>query len=180
MALFIPKMCVPSLAEVDLNMLAGRGINAVILDLDNTILPWRDHQVPPESERWVQTAMERGIKLCIASNTRNPRRLRKVAEALGIRAFDKIAKPRRRGLRMAMDVMGSTSETTAIIGDQIFTDIVGGNRLSLLTILVQPMHPREFIGTKVSRLFEKPILALLVKRGMLGTKGTSKASDIQD
>lgn len=178
--LFFPKLCIPSLADVDLDMLAERGINAVILDLDNTILPWRDHHVPPKSEDWIKRAMERGIKLCIASNTRNPRRLRIVAEGLGIQAFDKAAKPRRSGLRRAMDIMESTIETTAIIGDQIFTDIVGGNRLTILTILVQPMHHREFVGTKISRLFEKPFLAALARRGMLGTKGTDKASDIQD
>lgn len=178
--LLIPDLCIRSLAEVELDMLIARGIKAVILDLDNTLLPWRDYEIPPESLAWVKNAKEKGIKLFIASNTHNPRRLKVVAGELGIPSMDKIAKPRRRGLRAAMEVMGSTPATTAMIGDQIFTDIIGGNRLSLLTILVQPMHKREFLGTKISRLFEKPILAWLSKRGRIGTKKAEAESEIRD
>jgi hypothetical protein len=178
--LLCPKVCAPSLAEVDLDALADRGIDSIILDLDNTILPWRDYDIPPESADWVRRATERGMSLCIASNTRNPRRLKAVAEELGISCFDRIAKPRRTGLRAAMETMGSTASRTAIIGDQIFTDILGGNRLGLLTVLVRPLHRREFVGTKVTRLFEKAILAWLSRRGMLGTKTARQASERQD
>jgi HAD superfamily phosphatase (TIGR01668 family) len=169
--LFTPKLYSNSLAEIDLDDLAARGIKYLLLDLDNTILPWRDHTVPQESLTWINRAIERGMRVCIASNTRNPRRLRSVAGELDVPCLDKIAKPRRTGLRAAMRTIDATLEETAIIGDQIFTDIVGGNRLGILTILVKPMHPREFVGTKVSRFFEKPILAMLRKRGLLGTKG---------
>jgi uncharacterized protein len=169
--LLCPKLFAPSLAEVDIEMLASRGIVAIILDLDNTILPWKDREVPPESEDWVRRAKEKGIKLCIASNTRNPGRLRSVAEMLGVLALDKASKPGRGGIKRAMDIMGSTVSNTALIGDQIFTDVLGGNRLSLLTILVKPMHQREFFGTKISRFFEKFVLAALVRKGMIGTKG---------
>ena len=178
--LLTPKLYISSLAEVEHDMLAARGIKAVILDLDNTLLPWRDYEIPPESLAWVERAKEKGVKLFIASNTHNPKRLRVVAEKLGIPSLDRIAKPRRKGLRAAMDIMGSTPSTTAMIGDQIFTDIVGGNRLELLTILVSPLHRREFVGTKISRLFEKPILAWLTRRGLRGTKGTEGESEIQD
>lgn len=176
--LLFPKLFVESLAEVDLDALASRGITSILLDLDNTILPWRGCEVPPESLEWIKRACEMGMKLFIASNTRNPRRLRSIAEKLDIPCMDKIAKPRRKGLKAAMAEMGSTPEQTAIIGDQIFTDILGGNRLSLYTILVKPMHPREFIGTKISRLFEKPVLAMLARRGMLGTKAPRGESEV--
>jgi HAD superfamily phosphatase (TIGR01668 family) len=178
--LLSPKLFAPSLGEVDLNALAERGVDSIILDLDNTILPWRDYEIPPESADWVRRALERGMSLCIASNTRNPRRLRAVAQKLGISCFDRIAKPRRRGLRAAMETMCSVPSRTAIIGDQIFTDILGGNRLGLLTVLVRPMHRREFVGTKVSRLFEKLVLTWLSKRGMSGTKAARQASERQD
>lgn len=168
--LMCPNLCADSLADVDLDMLAARGTEFVILDLDNTILPWRDSDVPPESAEWIRRACERGMKLFIASNTRNPRRLRAVAEELGIPCVDKIAKPRRSGLRLAMRKMGATADRTVMIGDQVLTDIVAGNRLSLFTILVRPMHRREFIGTKVSRLVERVVLGMLSRRGMIGTK----------
>lgn len=178
--LLCPRLYVPSLADVDLDMLAQRGIEAIILDLDNTILPWRDSEVPRESETWIKMAIERGMKLCIASNTRNPRRLVAVARKLGIQALDRIAKPRRKGLMSAMAAMGSTPASTAMIGDQVFTDVLGGNRLGLFTILVRPMHRREFFGTKISRFFERRVLAMLTERGMLGTKGPDEASEVQD
>jgi HAD superfamily phosphatase (TIGR01668 family) len=118
------------------------------------------------------------MKLCIASNTHNPRRLREIASELGIPCMDRIAKPRRKGLRKAMAAMGSDQTTTALIGDQIFTDVLGGNRLSLYTILVKPMHKREFIGTKFTRLIERVALAWLAKRGMLGTKESEGESEV--
>ena len=179
-SLLCPKLYAPSLAEVDVGALAEQGIDSIILDLDNTILPWRGSEIPPESAEWVRRALERGMKLCIASNTRNPRRLRAVAEKLGIPYLDKIAKPRRRGLRSAMDLIGAVPSRTALVGDQIFTDIVGGNRLSLLTVLVRPMHRREFIGTKISRLFERLVLAWLSRRGLFGTKASGRASELKD
>lgn len=180
MSLLCPKMYVPSLAEVDLNGLKEQGIRAIMLDLDNTILPWKDHNVPDQSREWIRSALGCGMKLCIASNTHNPKRLRKIADGLGVPYMHKLVKPRRKGLRAAMAMMDSTTETTAIIGDQIFTDILGGNRLRILTILVKPMHKREFIGTKFSRMLERPVMAWLFKRDMLGTKAAEKASEVQE
>lgn len=172
-----PKLYSRSLADVDLDDLMRRGIGHILIDLDNTILPWRDRSVPQESYDWITRAQEKGVKLCIASNTHNPARLREVADRLGVPCFDKIGKPLRRGLQAAMETIGGTLASTAIIGDQIFTDIVGGNRLRILTVLVAPMHQREFFGTKISRLFEKPVLAWLSRRGSLGTKGREGASE---
>ncbi len=171
MEIFTPKQYAHSLAEIDLDGLAKLGIKYILLDLDNTILPWRDYEIPQESCEWIKAALGRGMKICIASNTRNPARLCHVSKELDIPCLDKIAKPRRTGLRAAMRVIGGKLEETAIIGDQIFTDVVGGNRLGIHTVLVHPMHPREFAGTKISRLFEKPIIAMLAKRGLIGTKG---------
>ncbi|MBI2844418.1 MAG: YqeG family HAD IIIA-type phosphatase [Armatimonadetes bacterium] len=178
--LLCPRLYAESLAGVDLDALAERGIEAILLDLDNTILPWRDSEVPEESAKWVREALDRGMRLCIASNTRNPRRLKLVAGKLGIPCLDKIAKPRRKGLRQAIHIVGSDASRTAVIGDQIFTDILGGNRLRMFTILVRPMHHREFIGTKISRLLEKPVIAWLKRKGLVGTKAFKEASEIQD
>ena len=178
--LLCPRMYARSLSEVDLDALSERGIDSIILDLDNTILPWRGHEIPAESAEWVRRALDRGMKLCIASNTRNPRRLRAVAEKLGLPSLQRTAKPRRRGLREAMELMGADPSRTALIGDQIFTDIVGGNRLSLLTVLVRPMHRREFIGTKVSRAFERLVLAWLSRRGGLEQKAAEQRPDAED
>jgi HAD superfamily phosphatase (TIGR01668 family) len=178
--LLTPDLYEPSLADIDLVSLRKLGITCLLLDLDNTILPWRGYDVPASSCDWISHAREMGMKICIASNTRNPSRLRKVAEGLGVPCLEKAAKPRRRGLRAAMEMIGGTPGETAMIGDQVFTDVLGGNRLGLFTILVNPMHSHEFAGTKLTRMIERPLIRMLRKRGLLGTKGRERASEVQD
>ncbi|MDW8107936.1 MAG: HAD-IA family hydrolase, partial [Armatimonadota bacterium] len=102
-----------------------------------------------------------GIKLCFVSNTRNLSRLRWLSEQLNIPYARGPMKPRRAMLRRALQLVGVEPEHAAIVGDQLFTDIWGGNRLGIYTIWVRPMHPREFIGTKVSRAIEKWLLKRL-------------------
>jgi uncharacterized protein len=167
---FCPNEYVESLADVEIEELMARGIDSVLLDLDNTILPWKLCDIPEESARWVSMAREKGLKMCIASNTHNPRRLRRLAEELGLPCLHRILKPRRRGLSAALRSIGSEASKTAMIGDQVFTDVVGGRRMGMYTILVKPMARREFVGTKLSRIVERWLLAYFRRRGMIGTK----------
>jgi HAD superfamily phosphatase (TIGR01668 family) len=76
-------------------------------------------------------------------------------------------KPRRRAFRRALHIMELTSQETAVIGDQIFTDVLGGNRLGLYTILVTPISEKEFIWTRLMRKLERFVLNYLKKRNML-------------
>jgi len=66
-----------------------------------------------------------------------------------------------------MDILETTPGETAVVGDQLFTDILGGNRLGLFTVLVIPMSKREFIGTKIVRMLEKVLLYRLAKKGVI-------------
>jgi len=169
-----PDEYVESLAVVDIEALRSRGIESVLLDLDNTILPWQRLEIPPESAEWIRKAKDSGLKLCIASNTHNPRRLERLAAELGIPSLHRILKPRRRGLAAALKELGAQASKTAMVGDQVFTDVLGGRRMGMYTILVKPILKREFIGTKISRLAEKALLAYFAKRGMLGTKALGR------
>jgi HAD superfamily phosphatase (TIGR01668 family) len=152
---------------VDIDSLKARGIEYILLDLDNTILPWRSKDIPDASVQWIKKAAEAGMKLAIASNTRNPARLNHLSQVLGIPSVHRILKPRRGGLIRAMSLINADPRKTAIIGDQVFTDVWGGNRLGLYTVLVRPMHRREFIGTKVSRIVEWFLLRWFTRKGML-------------
>lgn len=173
--LFLPSAVAPSLAEVDLDELAARGIDSLILDLDNTIAPWQRYDIPEKIARWIADAQSRGMKLCIASNTRNSKRLNIISERLSVYSVCKALKPRKLGFLSSMELMGSTPSSTVVIGDQLLTDICGGNRLGIYTILVDPLHKREFIGTKVSRVFEWLILAWFRARGLMGNKAGAGA-----
>lgn len=158
---FRPTQCVESVAHIDLSALMSLGFNTLMLDLDNTLLPWKDSTLPELSQQWIQQAKEMGMKLCIVSNTHNPKRLSNIAAHLGIPSVCRALKPRKHGFMKAAAVLDSSPEHTVVVGDQLLTDILGGNLAGMRTILVRPMHRREFIGTKLSRLVERGILAIL-------------------
>lgn len=134
------------------------GIRALLLDLDNTITPWRSRQVPHEVRQWIAQMQAAGIRLCFVSNTRHLARLRRLSETLGIPYAHGPMKPRRAMLMRAIEMLKVKPEETAIVGDQVFTDVWSGNRLGIYTIWVRPMAPREFIGTKISRAVERWLL----------------------
>jgi HAD superfamily phosphatase (TIGR01668 family) len=164
---FCPALRARGVLEVTPEFLEGRGIRALILDLDNTLVAWHGQEVAPEIAAWVRQLQAAGVALCIVSNTHRPRRLSELATLLGVQWVPSGGKPRRRGFRRAMAAMGVTEGQTAVIGDQVLTDIWGGNRCGLLTILVEPLSPVEFWGTRViSRRIERFFLKHLEGRGI--------------
>jgi len=165
---FCPRLVAARLTELSPAFFAERGIRAIILDLDNTLVPWRGAEIAPEVTAWVEDSLAAGLKLCICSNTHRPRRLAQLAAKLGVPYIERVAKPRRGGFLRAMALMATGIEDTAVVGDQLMTDIWGGNRCGLLTILVEPLSRIEFIGTRiVNRTVEGWLLAGMRRRGML-------------
>lgn len=144
-----------SLLDVDLEHLAKSGKKLVLLDVDNTLLPWRSESLPQTSLDWVARARKAGLELCILSNTRHPARLARIAEKMGIRYLQGRFKPNPAIYRQALKDFGVRPEQAVMIGDQLFTDILGANRAGIEGVWVRPMTGRDFIGTKVSRLGEK-------------------------
>lgn len=165
--LFCPAEFVESVTFVDIAELKRRRIRALLTDLDNTLVPWQSRDIAPEVAAWVGEAVEQGMKLCIVSNTRSGERLRTLAATFGVPYVRRSLKPRRGGFREALKLLAVEPAQAAVVGDQLFTDVLGGNRLGLYTILVRPLHRKEFIGTKVSRLFERVLIGLLERRGMI-------------
>ena len=158
--------------SIDLRRMRDRGIRALLLDLDNTLVPWREYDISPGVIEWLRRAKDLGFKLCIVSNTRTAKRLTRLAGEMDLPYVKKVLKPRRRGFQEAIGILGAKISETAVIGDQIFTDILGGNRLGIHTVLVTPLHTKEFLGTKVSRFVEGLVLGLLERRGLLCTFST--------
>lgn len=152
-----PDSRVDTVYDIDLQALRAQGILGVILDLDNTIIPWGMRQAPSELFRWIASARTLGLRLCIVSNNRGPR-VTRLAAALDLPAVTGAWKPGRASLHRALSVMGTAPETTALVGDQLLTDILGGNRLGLYTILVRPQSRREFFLTRVVRLIERLVI----------------------
>lgn len=164
--LLAPDECRRSLREVDLGELTQRGIRGLILDLDNTIAEYGQASVPPPIRAWVEEAQARGFRVCITSNAR-PRRVRAFAETLGVPGIAYAAKPVRRAFRRALKLLGTAPRETAVIGDQLFTDVLGGNRMGMYTVLVNPLSSAELGTTRLVRRLERRVLRQLVRRGML-------------
>lgn len=161
--LFQPTMHATSIERIPLEKLTGAGIRGLILDLDNTVTPWNHLEVEPKVAEWLTKVKDMGIKACVVSNNKREQRVAVVADHLGIPFVFRATKPRRRAFLSSMALMETDRTDTAVIGDQLFTDILGGNRLGLLTILVTPISEREFFGTKVMRYAERALMWLLKK-----------------
>ena len=151
--------------DIDLELLRARGIRGLIIDLDNTLVDWNAWEVRHEVKRWAENAGRQGIARCIASNARNRERIRSVAEQVGAQWVANANKPGIGSYRRAMQLMGTAPQETAVIGDQVFTDVLAGNRLGLFTIWVRALSPVEFPGTKIARLLERLLRRWLHAKG---------------
>jgi HAD superfamily phosphatase (TIGR01668 family) len=161
-----PKQYAQSTQQIDLNNLKKKGIKGIIMDLDNTLVPWNDNAVVPEVIKWIEEVKKSGFQACIVSNNK-ARRREEITKVFDVPTFWKAVKPRRRTFRKAIKMMGLKPSQVAVIGDQVFTDILGGNRLGLYTILVHPINKREYIGTMCVRKIEKVVLFGLRRKGYL-------------
>jgi hypothetical protein len=161
-----PTWVVESVKDVDPKALKARGINAIITDLDNTLVPWRKYDIAPGVIEWLAKLEVEGIKICIASNTLHMSRLQELARTMGIPFVDRVRKPWVGGFVRSMDLMKSDPRTTAVFGDQIFTDVWAGNKLGLKTILLRPpLSKEEFISTQLVRSVENVVIRQLTSLG---------------
>jgi len=161
-----PCQVVESVKELEPETLKEKGIEAIITDLDNTLVPWRHYEIMPGVVEWLAKLEVAGIKICIASNTIHTERLKQLAETMNIPFVDRVRKPRTGGFVRAMKAMGSNAGNTAVFGDQIFTDVLAGNRLGLHTILLRPpLSKEEFISTQLVRYVENGVIRKLRDNG---------------
>jgi HAD superfamily phosphatase (TIGR01668 family) len=149
-----PDLFVSSVYAINLDRLWAKGVRGLIVDLDNTLVPWNNDRASGELLDWIATAKARSFRLCLVSNNLRER-VERFAAQLNIPSIAHAAKPRRRAFRRAMHLMGTDAANTAVIGDQLFTDVLGGNRLDLFTILVSPVAEREYWTTRLVRRVER-------------------------
>ncbi|PKM78571.1 MAG: YqeG family HAD IIIA-type phosphatase [Firmicutes bacterium HGW-Firmicutes-15] len=161
--LLYPRIYVDSLLDIPRDKLRERNISAFIIDLDNTITEWNSDELRSEVDDWFVLIKSEGFKACILSNN-GEQRIKRVADRLGIPFIHRAGKPRRRSFFSAVVLLGVSANEVAVVGDQIFTDVLGGNRAGLFTILVKPLARREFFGTKINRTLELFVLRYLLRK----------------
>ncbi|MFW6282134.1 MAG: YqeG family HAD IIIA-type phosphatase [bacterium] len=142
--------------EIDLDLLKKTGIKGLICDIDNTIVPWSEESVILEVANWFEKINEEGFKICLVSNGTD-RRVKFFSEELKLPAVGQAIKPAKRAFKIAQKILELEKEEIAVIGDQIFTDVYGGNRMGYTTILVDPLSDKELKSTRLMRSIEKLI-----------------------
>jgi len=156
--LFRPHLIIRRLEDLDCNILVERGIRGVMLDLDNTLVPWGSQDLAQGVIDWVEKLREAGLRGCIVTNASRKSRVRPVAERLGLPWITTANKPLPWGFTRGMAVLGTTPHTSAMVGDLMTMDVLGGKRLGIFTILVEPLSSREALAT---RILQRPIERLL-------------------
>ncbi len=148
-----------NIGSITASMLTKMGMEAVVLDVDNTLVPHDDPNPTPEVEKFLSDMHKGGIKICVVSNN-NQERVKPFCDKIGVEYFVSDAlKPRAYGYLKATEIMGVKAEKTVAIGDQVFTDVWGGNRAGCYTILLEPIDTKsEPFYIKIKRILEKPFI----------------------
>lgn len=162
----LPNMRVNTVYDIDLDVLHAQGIRGIITDLDNTLVGAKEALATPELVTWLDYVRSRGFKVVIVSNN-NESRVGKFATPLQIPFIHAARKPAAKAFRKALGVLELPADEAVVIGDQMMTDVLGGNRMGLFTILVAAISPSdEGIMTRVNRLIERIALRQLRKKGL--------------
>ena len=166
--ILIPDVYLESIYLIDIEKLQEKkNIKGIIVDLDNTLVPWGSNNLDQKIVSWIKQVKKSGMKICIVSNS-TANHVLDISNLLDIPFYSSRFKPMKRPFREAMKMMNTINRETVVIGDQIFTDVLGGNRLKLLTILVCPLGQDESFGTTiVNRTLERFILSFWLKNGKI-------------
>ena len=154
----LPDLILDALTDITPELLRARGVRFLMMDFDNTVVPYST-DVPTEAvERWFAAMEESGITLCMVSNSKKSR-VRHFCEAHGVPCIQHARKPFWRcGIREALERFSVPPGEAAIVGDQIYTDVLGGNGAGVTSILVRPIHLHN-IWLRLRHVAEKPFIA---------------------
>lgn len=163
MSKLIPDYVFDKIYDITPELLQSHGVRAVLIDLDGTMVSHKT-ALPPESLRaFVQSLHEAGIKVLVFSNNREAR-VQKFCSPLGVDFISRAGKPFLSGYHQASKRIGVPLTACAVVGDQIFTDVFGGNRVGALTCYVQTLD-RRFFWINLRYQFERGFIAR-GKKGM--------------
>jgi HAD superfamily phosphatase (TIGR01668 family) len=163
---FLPNEHVKSVLDINPEELKVKGIKGIITDLDNTLVEWDRPNATPQLIKWFDEIRKHQILVTIVSNN-NEDRVKAFSEPLKIPFIFRARKPMTVAFNKAVAQMGILKDEAVVIGDQLLTDVLGGNRSGFHTILVTPVAQTDGAATKFNRFIERRILNWFRKKGML-------------
>lgn len=152
-----PKEYFNSVKDISIDLLNKYNIKGLILDVDNTLINL-DRKMPEGISEWAKNIKENGIKICILSNSNKIDKVGAVAKILNVPYIFFGKKPLKSGFLRAKDILKLDNENIAVVGDQIFTDIIGANRCNMFSILVKPIEEKDYLITRLKRPIERLII----------------------
>ena len=152
----LPKVIAPALTDVDGALLRRLGVELLMLDFDNTIVPYTTSVPTQEMERWLDWAKCSGVQVCVVSNSRKER-VKVFCRHYGIDCITHARKPFSQGIRQCLERYGIQARHAALVGDQIYTDVLGANRMGVTSILVSAIHNHNF-WLKARHVLELPFI----------------------
>lgn len=157
---YVPDMYQQSIYTIDYQKLLNKGIKCLLFDLDNTLAPVTDRRPTQKLKDLFEDLKSKGFKVIIFSNSPK-RRIKPFKEELNIDCCASARKPCKEKFLLVLKEYQYTVNEVAIIGDQILTDVLGGNRVGIMTILTNPISNKDFFVTKFNRYREKKIMKKL-------------------
>lgn len=161
--LLYPQMYLENVTKITIKILKENDIKGLILDIDNTLIDF-DKKLLNGLEEWANNMKNNEIKLFILSNTNKIEKVKMVASKLNIPFINFAKKPCKKGFLEAKEKMNLNKENIAVVGDQIMTDVIGGNRCNMFTILTKPIDKRDIWITRLKRPLEKAIINKYLKK----------------
>ena len=158
-----PKLYLKSVKEITLQILEQNNIRGLILDVDNTLIDYNKN-MPEGIKEWAEDMKQNNIKLYIVSNSNHKEKVENTAKTLDIPFIYFAKKPLKSGLNKAKRNMELPNEQIAVVGDQIFTDVIGANRTKMFSILVKPIDEKDIWATKIKRPIENKIIQKYLKQ----------------
>ena len=158
----LPTIITEALTDITPDILEERGIRLLMLDFDNTIVPYTTSSPEPLMEQWLLDMKQTDITICVVSNSKK-NRVKIFCDNYGIPCITHANKPFPKGIRECLNKFGIPAENAAIVGDQIFTDTLGGNSAGISTILVKAIDNHNF-WLKARHVLELPFIFAARKR----------------
>ncbi len=169
--LFRTTMALRRICDLSPQLLEKHGIKGLLLDLDNTLTTHDNPRPAPGVPEWIARMKKNGIRMCIVSNN-HPPRVKPFADALGLDFVCEGRKPLSKGFREAKEKMELPWDALAVVGDQIFTDVLGANLKRLKCIFVFPIEHETTRFFRLKRRMEIPFLPRRITEPITEEKGS--------
>lgn len=162
---FYPTYVYPDVESIPYSFILGKNIKLIIFDMDNTLVD-NNYKYSEQLKKWTEYIASQGVKLHILSNSTMGKKVKKISKDLGMKYHYNASKPLKKGFKKVIEETNVNKDEVLMIGDQLFTDVWGGNRFGIKTVLVCPIAEKEIFVTRVKRPLERWILKKYYKREM--------------